>query len=77
MGAFLTAITISIFIMMGSALWILIWDVIDNIKINKKLSSVGLDRMLQQQIIEIIGSEDRKDIEEYVEDAVVNYLRET
>ena len=77
MGAFLTAVTISIFIMMGSALWILIWDVIDNIKINKKLSSVGLDRMLQQQIIEIIGSEDRKDIEEYVEDAVVNYLRET
>ena len=77
MGPFLTAVIIFLFMVMKGGLWVLIWDVVDNLKTNKKFSSISLDNNLQQKISEIIGSEDKKDIEEYVEDAVVNYLRET
>ena len=34
MGPFLTAVIIFLFMVMKGALWVLIWDVVDNLKTN-------------------------------------------
>ena len=65
-----TAVTISVFIMMGCALFVLIWEMIDNKR------SVILDEEVHQQVITFLNNEDKTSITTLVNEATLNYIRE-
>ena len=65
-----TAVTISVFMMMGSALFVLIWEMIDNKR------SVILDEEVHQQVITFLNNEDKTSITTLVNEATLNYIRE-
>ena len=65
-----TAVTISVFIMMGCALFVLIWEMIDNKR------SVILDEEVHQEVITFLDSEDKTSITTLVNEATLNYIRE-
>ena len=69
----LTAVTISVFMMMGSALYVLIWDVLDN-KQPKHL--INLREDVYQQVITFLGREDKNSITTLVNEATLKYLNE-
>jgi len=71
----LTAITISIFMMMGSALYVLIWDVLDNDSKEKKWK-VDLGETLHQEIVDFLSSNNNDEIKDFVKQAVNTYLKD-
>ena len=73
MNSFLTAITIVIFMLMGSALYVLIWDILDNESKEKKWK-VDLGEKLHQMIAEALDTEDKDEIKKYVQDIVISHL---
>ena len=66
-----TAVTISVFMMMGSALFVLIWEMLD--KQPKHL--INLEEEVYQEVIIILGSDDKNNIARLINDAVLNYMR--
>ena len=66
-----TAVTISVFMMMGSALFVLIWEMLD--KQPKHL--VNLEEEVYQEVIIFLGSDDKNNIARLINDAVLNYMR--
>ena len=74
MNSFLTAITIVIFMLMGSALYVLIWDILDNESKEKKWK-VDLGEKLHQMIAEALDTEDKDEIKKYVQDIVISHLK--
>ena len=66
-----TAVTISVFIMMGSALFVLIWEMLD--KQPKHL--INLEEEVYQEVIIFLGSDDKNNIARLINDAVLNYMR--
>ena len=70
-----TAVTISIFMMMGSALYVLIWDVIDNDSKEKKWK-IDLGERLHQKIVDFIGVDDKDEIKDFIDNLVVGYLKD-
>jgi len=67
-----TAVTISVFMMMGSALFVLIWEMLDN-KQPKHL--INLEEEVYQEVIIFLGSDDKNNIARLINDAVLNYMR--
>ena len=67
-----TAVTISVFMMMGSALFVLIWEMLD--KQPKHL--INLEEEVYQEVIIFLGSDDKNNIARLINDAVLNYIRE-
>ena len=74
MNSFLTAVTISIFMLMGCSLYVLIWDVLDNDDKEKKWK-VDLGEKLHQMIAEALDTEDKDEIKKYVQDIVISHLK--
>jgi len=70
-----TAVTISIFMMMGSALYVLIWDVLDNDSKEKKWK-IDLGERLHQRIVGFIGVDDKDEIKDFIDKLVVGYLKD-
>ena len=70
----LTAVTISIFMMMGSALYVLIWDILDNDSKEKKWK-IDLGERLHQKIVDFIGVDDKDEIKDFIDKLVVGYLK--
>ena len=70
MNAFITAVIISLFMMMGSALIVLIWEIIDN----KGKGKLDLGESLHVRISDFLDSEDKDDIKKYVQDIVISHL---
>ena len=71
----LTAVTISIFMMMGSALYVLIWDVLDNDSKEKKWK-IDLGEGLHQRIVGFIGVDDKDEIKDFIDKLVVGHLKD-
>ena len=74
MNSFLTAITIVIFMLMGSALYVLIWDILDNESKEKKWK-VDLGEKLHQMIAEALDTDDEDDIKKYVQHIMTTHLK--
>ena len=74
MNSFLTAITIVIFMLMGSALYVLIWDILDNESKEKKWK-VDLGEKLHQMIAEALDTDDEDEIKKYVQDIISYFLK--
>ena len=73
MEQFWTAITISVFMMMGCALYILIWEAIDN---KKKKSGIDLGDELHQKIVDYLNTDDKEKVTEFIEQTVIDYLKD-
>ena len=73
MNAFITAVIISLFMMMGSALIVLIWEIIDN----KDKGKVDLGESLHVRISDFLDTEDKDEIKKYVQDIVISHLEES
>ena len=71
----LTEVTISIFMMMGSALYVLIWDVLDNDSKEKKWK-IDLGERLHQRIVDFIGVDDKDEIKDFIDKLVVGHLKD-
>ena len=69
-----TAVTISIFMMMGSALYVLIWDILDNESKEKKWK-VDLGEKLHQMIAEALDTDNEDDIKKYVQHIMTTHLK--
>ena len=70
MNAFITAVIISLFMMMGSALIVLIWEIIDN----KGKGKLDLGESLHVRISDFLDTEDKDEIKKYVQDIVISHL---
>ena len=70
MNAFITAVIISLFMMMGSALIVLIWEIIDN----KDKGKVDLGESLHVRISDFLDTADQDEIKKYVQDIVISHL---
>ena len=72
-----TAIIISVFMMMSSALYVLIWDVLDTIKMKNKIAvDIGLEPELHQKIVDFleIDEDDMESISKFIETTVIEFL---
>jgi len=73
MEQFWTAITISVFMMMGCTLYVLIWEAIDN---RKKKSGIDLGDELHQKIVDHLNTDDKDKVTEFIEQTVIDYLKD-
>ena len=73
MEQFWTAITISVFMMMGCALFVLFWESIDN---QKKKSGIDLGDELHQKIVDYLNTDDKDRVTEFIEQTVIDYLKD-
>ena len=73
MEQFWTAITISVFMMMGCTLYVLIWEAIDN---RKKKSGIDLGDELHQKIVDYLNTDDKEKVTEFIEQTVIDYLKD-
>jgi len=73
MEQFWTAITISVFMMMGCTLYVLIWEAIDN---RKKKSGIDLGDELHQKIVDYLNTDDEEKVTEFIEQTVIDYLKD-
>ena len=67
-----TAVTISVFIMMGSTLFIMIWELIDNDKEWK----IDLGEELDRTIVDFIDMDDKDAIKSFLEKLVMGHLKD-
>ena len=70
MDTLLTALGIVVVMMMGCALYVLIWEAVD------KKKGILLEDGLQQKIIGYLNTNDRDKITEFVEQTVIDYLKD-
>ena len=73
MDTFLTASGIVILMIMGSVLWVFIWDKIDN---KKKKSGIDLGDELHQKIVDYLNTDDKDKVTEFIEQTVIDYLKD-
>ena len=71
MEQILTAITISVFMMMGSALYVLIWDVLEG---TKKKNKNDLDEKVYQRLIDYLDTDDQTKISNFIEQTIIDHL---
>ena len=72
MDTFLTALGIVVVMMMGSALWVLVWDAIDK----KKNSGINLGDEVHQKIIDYLNTNDKDKVTEFIGQTVSDYLKD-
>ena len=67
-----TAVTISVFIMMGSTLFIMIWELIDDDQEWK----IDLGEELHRTIVDFIDMDDKDEIKSFLEKLVMGHLKD-
>ena len=72
MDTLVTALGIVVVMMMGCALWVLIWDAIDK----KGKSGIDLGDELHQKIVNYLNTDEKDKITEFVEQTVHDYLKD-
>ena len=70
MDTFLTALTYVLFMMMGCALYVLIWEALD------KKKGINLGSELHQKVVGYLNTDDKDEITEFIEQAVIDYLKD-
>ena len=70
MDTFLTAMTITLFMMMGCALYVLVWEAID------KKCGIQLEGKLHQKIVDYLNTDDKDKVTEFVGQTVSDYLKD-
>ena len=70
MDTLLTALGIVVVMMMGCALYVLIWEAVD------KKNGINLGGELHQKIVDYLNTDDKDEITEFIEQAVIDYLKD-
>ena len=70
----LTALYITMFMLMGSALFVFIWEALDSGK--EKKWKINLGEKLHQKIVDFLGSDDNDEIKDFIGKAVDNYVKD-
>ena len=70
MDTFLTAMTITLFMMMGCALYVLVWEAVD------KKNGIKLEGELHQKIVNYLNTDDKDKVTEFVGQTVSDYLKD-
>ena len=70
MDTLLTALTYVLFMMMGCALYVLVWEAID------KKSGIQLEGELRQKIANYLNTDDNDKVTEFVGQTVSDYLKD-
>ena len=73
MDTFLTALGFVILMIMGCALWVFVWDKIDN---KKKKSGINLGDELHQKIVDYLNTDDKDKVTEFIGQTVSDYLKD-
>ena len=72
MDTLVTALGIVVVMMMGCALWVLVWDAIDK----KTQGGINLGHESHQKIVNYLNTDDKAEITEFVEQTVHDYLKD-
>ena len=72
MDTLVTALGIVVVMMMGCALWVLVWDALDK----KTQGGINLRNELHQKITDYLNTDDKEKITEFVEQTVIDYLKD-
>ena len=72
MDTLVTALGIVVVMMMGCALWVLVWDAIDK----KTQGGINLGNELHHKIVNYLNTDDKDEITEFVEQTVHDYLKD-
>ena len=72
MDTLVTALGIVVVMMMGCALWVLVWDAIDK----KTQGGINLETELHQKIVNYLNTDEKEKITEFVEQTVHDYLKD-
>ena len=72
MDTLVTALGIVVVMMMGCALWVLIWDAIDQ----KGKSGIDLGGELHQKIVDYLNTDDKDQVTEFTKQTVIDYLKD-
>ena len=70
MDTLLTALGIVVVMMMGCALYVLIWEALD------KKKGISLGGELHQKIIGYLNTDDKDEITEFIEQTIIDYLKD-
>jgi len=70
MDTLLTALGFVVVMMMGCALYVLIWEALD------KKKGINLETGLHQKIVDYLNTDDKDEITEFIEQAVIDYLKD-
>ena len=70
MDTLLTALGIVVVMMMGCALYVLIWEAVD------KKKGINLGGELHQKIVDYLNTDDKDEITEFIEQTVSDYLKD-
>ena len=70
MDTLLTALTYVLVMMMGCALYVLVWEAVD------KKSGIKLEGELRQKIVNYLNTDDNDKVTEFVGQTVSDYLRD-
>ena len=70
MDTLLTALGIVVVMMMGCALYVLIWEALD------KKKGINLGAGLHQKIVDYLNTDDKDEITEFIEQTVIDYLKD-
>jgi len=70
MDTLLTALGIVVVMMMGCALYVLIWEALD------KKKGINLETGLHQKIVDYLNTDDKDEITEFIEQTVIDYLKD-
>ena len=72
MDTLVTALGIVVVMMMGCALWVLVWDAIDK----NTQGGINLEAELHQKIVNYLNTDEKDKITEFVEQTVHDYLKD-
>ena len=72
MDTFVTALGIVVVMMMGCALWVLVWDAIDK----KTQGGINLGNELHQKIVDYLNTDDKDQVTEFTKQTVIDYLKD-
>ena len=70
MDTLLTALGIVVVMMMGCALYVLIWEALD------KKKGINLEPGLHQKIVDYLNTDDKDEITEFIEQTIIDYLKD-
>ena len=70
MDTLVTALGIVVVMMMGCALYVLVWEAVD------KKSGIKLEGELHQKIVNYLNTDEKDKITEFVEQTVHDYLKD-
>ena len=70
MDTLLTALGFVVVMMMGCALYVLIWEALD------KKKGINLETGLHQKIVDYLNTDDKDEITEFIEQTIIDYLKD-